>query len=695
MKVKALPLAETRTFAEALVAVIAAWRRTRHPRLGELAPFLAERAAAEAPRPPLGASKKRADLDAWRAREAAHDPLDFDALMRAARGGAQADVIAHVEALAAWDDPRLVDGLFALLADPPYAGVKSREMLTAIFVALEGARDARAIKMARELAGRYLGIVSSSTGGWIIDQLNKLADRLEELPAPSLTPELDAGCATLEARLGDDVFARRREAARREAAQASLARLFAAVYAAPDDDAPRLVLSDALSELGDARGEFIALQIARARGAHTPEHAKRERALGWRSLAQWAQPLSNVGECTFARGFPDGVRLYGPVKKVLDAPEWATVTRLDAVAKAGVKQAIELLQKPALAGVRELNGLPASSLNALAKVRAWPWIDMAIFDADGLDRDALRAVPGLRALRLDSNGALPEGLCEPLACLERLDLRVRGVLPDGALDGARPRRLVLELGREQERAPRLPPTLEALELEAYRPLPIMLAGLPSLRELDLKIVDEETSGLVGQLAQLPALESLALRLSFRHDEIDAAIFRGLTHLRRLSLFATTLDAGLLRELTGLVELDLRGSLDVPPTLIAGLPRLAKVSGIPACAVSPGLPLVEASVRLARSRPARLDELERLLARYPALPSLTVELHDDEHRDDLAAYVAAVDQRDVRTLRLTSRTGDAIVERDSAGRLTRVRAADEDKRGTEQTLLGALAKPPQA
>ncbi len=38
--------------------------------------------------------------------------------------------------------------------------------------------------------------------------------------------------------------------------------LFAAVYANPDDDAPRAALADFLQERGDPRGQFIALQLA-------------------------------------------------------------------------------------------------------------------------------------------------------------------------------------------------------------------------------------------------------------------------------------------------------------------------------------------------------------------------------------------------------------------------------------------------
>ena len=52
--------------------------------------------------------------------------------------------------------------------------------------------------------------------------------------------------------------------------------LFDAVAADPDDDAPRQVLADALLERGDLRGEFVALQLLRARKAATPAQEARE-----------------------------------------------------------------------------------------------------------------------------------------------------------------------------------------------------------------------------------------------------------------------------------------------------------------------------------------------------------------------------------------------------------------------------------
>lgn len=58
-----------------------------------------------------------------------------------------------------------------------------------------------------------------------------------------------------------------------------LAELRAAAYAAPDDDAPRLVLADHLLEQGDARGELVHVQCAIARGDRSAALLEREQTL--------------------------------------------------------------------------------------------------------------------------------------------------------------------------------------------------------------------------------------------------------------------------------------------------------------------------------------------------------------------------------------------------------------------------------
>ncbi len=132
--------------------------------------------------------------------------------------------------------------------------------------------------------------------------------------------------------------------------------LLAAIYASPADDAPRGVYADWLTAHGDPRGEFIALQLARAAGTLTPAGARREHALLMKHWRTWLGPLApllrstsfapdadvGAGELgipdmgfertTFARGFVSRLQpLVVPKHRVgiYDDPIFATVTRAD------------------------------------------------------------------------------------------------------------------------------------------------------------------------------------------------------------------------------------------------------------------------------------------------------------------------------------------------------------------------------
>ncbi len=75
--------------------------------------------------------------------------------------------------------------------------------------------------------------------------------------------------------------------------------LLRAVLEAPDDDAPRLVYADALIEVGDPRGEFIALQVTR-----TPDGRTRAAELLAAHRAHWLAELPHIADAHFDRGFP-------------------------------------------------------------------------------------------------------------------------------------------------------------------------------------------------------------------------------------------------------------------------------------------------------------------------------------------------------------------------------------------------------
>ena len=86
--------------------------------------------------------------------------------------------------------------------------------------------------------------------------------------------------------------------------------LIEACIAAPDDDAPRLVLADAI---GGERGELIVLQCALAQGGRSPGEAgaqrRRQRELLAAHGVAWSGLAGLAKRVTFRRGFVDAVEI--------------------------------------------------------------------------------------------------------------------------------------------------------------------------------------------------------------------------------------------------------------------------------------------------------------------------------------------------------------------------------------------------
>ena len=95
------------------------------------------------------------------------------------------------------------------------------------------------------------------------------------------------------------------------------AELLAAIYAAPDDDAPRLVYADWLQDRGDSYGELIALQLQGVTGPRVDALLQEHEARAIGSLA------SQVRWAKLERGFPASCEAK-PGADPRD-PCWATV----------------------------------------------------------------------------------------------------------------------------------------------------------------------------------------------------------------------------------------------------------------------------------------------------------------------------------------------------------------------------------
>ncbi|MFT3837240.1 MAG: hypothetical protein QM723_09625 [Myxococcaceae bacterium] len=106
--------------------------------------------------------------------------------------------------------------------------------------------------------------------------------------------------------------------------------LFAQAYLHPGDEAPKQVLADRLLEDGDARGEFIALQLRHEKGGLPPSGVKREKRLLDENEVKWLGSTARkvIGHTTrWRHGFLDvcGATLDGTTVGSL---EWSTVREL-------------------------------------------------------------------------------------------------------------------------------------------------------------------------------------------------------------------------------------------------------------------------------------------------------------------------------------------------------------------------------
>lgn len=190
------------------------------------------------------------------------------------------------------------------------------------------------------------------------------------------------------------------------------AKLFAAVYANPDADAPRSVLADALQEAGDPRGEFIALQLARARGG---KKTRRESQLLKPNQRAWLGPLvmaiPNKG-LVFERGFVARCQLQHhreSIEPYLGHPEWATVEEVQPGAWDGTLQPLA----DALPSLRLLTNLElGTSIPSHPKLEK---VAVSFFNDDHVDHVIALRVPALRELAIrHCNADLPaiERLCK-------------------------------------------------------------------------------------------------------------------------------------------------------------------------------------------------------------------------------------------------------------------------------------------
>ena len=293
-------------YEAALEVLIDAWRATRAPALANAIDAV-DALDTVAPEPPktadwLAAAKK---AKTYRAR---------GALLRTACKRPANDITKALAAVVKWDDPRLTTHIVALLAELPFSGTRTRDVWRNVFAAAKVVKDPRFLVVATTLPSTWN--VGAETKGFLT---NRLAEVTKGLEVPALPAPLEKALVALVEELGKA----------RPSPAANEVALLDAIYANPDDDAPRLIYADWLQECGDPRGEFIVMQFASKRDLAA------ERELIKKHKKAWLGPLATIlgGELEFRRGFPArgaakfrhqrDTEQYGHLR------EWATVEELE------------------------------------------------------------------------------------------------------------------------------------------------------------------------------------------------------------------------------------------------------------------------------------------------------------------------------------------------------------------------------
>ncbi len=384
---------DERQYERALELLLDAWRVQRGSALADLIDHVSRRAAEGLPslrRKPLAAQWKEWLLVAQQKR-----PVDFERLTDVPLPRKPADARA------------LLDKLYQRGPDPRFS--RFARALSELKVVYE------------ERSDRGQGDLHSFNG-MLRDRCLELGDRralpllLREAREP-LSERLIALRDTAEPS-GESLELVKAMSARfssgagssRETSQ-SADELLEQIFVRPDDVGLRAVYGDALTQLGDPRGEFIALELSGAR--QSPQQVK----LLKRFSQVWSGPLDAFFEKDkrrFEGGFLSGGELsdfsFQPTPDVMALREWKLFTSLILPYRLGTA----LLLHPNLARVRDVEVTGAIQLPELLE-REWAFSRLMVRGQKGFDLRSLRAAqccPQLQVLglRLETEALALEAL---------------------------------------------------------------------------------------------------------------------------------------------------------------------------------------------------------------------------------------------------------------------------------------------
>lgn len=208
------------------------------------------------------------------------------------------------------DDPRITSFLIECLHKARWAGPTARPIWAHIFQKLVALNDVRALPALLEASTNSPLILGAAHASWVKETLLATAARLEQknfgkTASTSLGTTRRSGRTALE--------------------------LVKPVFENPTDDESRLVVADALLEIGDSWGELISMQFDPSRKRSEAD------ALVRKNIDRIAGPIAAIGVKRYfvvAKGFLTTCNIGNSAARpkweaALGSPHWATVREVD------------------------------------------------------------------------------------------------------------------------------------------------------------------------------------------------------------------------------------------------------------------------------------------------------------------------------------------------------------------------------
>ncbi|MFT3712784.1 MAG: TIGR02996 domain-containing protein [Archangium sp.] len=317
--------------AKKLDALLAAWRKKKHPRIADLidhvsAPLV--KAAGGAVKAKSVPERTKLVLSMLRKPNA----TDIGRVLLTEWPGTWDPAMPVMRALAKLpDDPRVAQAFAQQIDLTQYVSESAINLYRPLFKRLDQLADVRT----KELLERQL---TRTKNTYYARNSRKLEERsvaaISKVKVPALTASEEKLLAQLEAPFATSTATKKERGKSGE-------ELLAAVYANPSDLGLRAVYGDWLTQQGDPRGELISLQLAPA----TAKSESRMRSLIKQHWRAWAGPISDWFTSGYSRGtevpvfkagFVSSCLVQGPVlgdqeaalRALLEHQEWRTVEKL-------------------------------------------------------------------------------------------------------------------------------------------------------------------------------------------------------------------------------------------------------------------------------------------------------------------------------------------------------------------------------